>query len=299
MKVVLFCGGLGTRMKEYSETIPKPMVDIGFRPIMWHLMRYYAHYGHKEFILCLGYRGDVIRNYFLNYNEALSNDFVMSDGGKSIQLYTNDIQDWSITFVDTGLNANLGQRLMAVRSFLGDDEEFLANYTDGVTDLDLNDYITKFRQRDKIASFLAVQPSQSFHVVRVAGNGDVREFEPIENADLWINGGFFIFKQEIFDYIEDGEELVLEPFDRLMAVNKLMAHKQHGFWGCIDTFKDKKAFDYRYASGDAPWMVWENGKREQHRRNGREIQAYSNDGYVDSEVLEYKPQEKIYAEPEI
>jgi len=298
MKVVLFCGGLGTRMKEYSETIPKPMVDVGFRPIMWHLMRYYAHYGHKEFILCLGYRGDVIREYFLNYNECLSNDFVMKDGGKSIQLYNHDIQDWSITFVDTGLNANLGQRLTAVRRFLGDDEMFMANYTDGVTDLDLNQYVDNFQKRDKVASFLAVQPSQSFHVVSTDNNGDVKKFEPVKNADFWINGGFFIFKNEIFNYIKEGEELVLEPFDRLMAKNKLIAHKHQGFWACIDTFKEKKTFDYMYASGETPWMVWENGRLMKFPGNGRSIQAYSANGYVDSEVLDQKNQEKIYVEPE-
>ena len=146
MKVVLFCGGLGTRMKEFSETIPKPMVDVGYRPIMWHLMRYYAHFGHKEFILCLGYGGDAIRNYFLNYNECLSNDFVMKDGGKTIQLYNHDITDWTITFVDTGLNSNIGQRLVKVRKYLRDDEYFMANYSDGISDLDLNAYIRKFKE---------------------------------------------------------------------------------------------------------------------------------------------------------
>jgi glucose-1-phosphate cytidylyltransferase len=144
MKVVLFCGGLGTRLKEYSETVPKPMVEIGYRPLMWHLMRYYAHFGHKEFILCLGYKGDVIKKYFLEYNECLSNDFVYTRGGKGIQLYNNDIEDWSISFVDTGLQSNIGQRLMAVREYLAGDQVFLANYADGLTDLDLNLYLDHF-----------------------------------------------------------------------------------------------------------------------------------------------------------
>ena len=153
MKVVLFCGGLGTRLKEYSETIPKPMIDIGYRPIMWHLMRYYAHYGHNEFILCLGYRGDVIKNYFLNYNEALSNDFVMKKGGREIHLYNNDIEDWTISFVDTGLNSNIGQRLKAVEPYLEGEEVFMANYTDGLSDLCLPEYIDHFYRQNKVASF--------------------------------------------------------------------------------------------------------------------------------------------------
>ena len=163
MKVVLFCGGLGTRMKEFSETIPKPMVDIGYRPIIWHLMRYYAHFGHTEFILCLGYRGDIIKNYFLNYSECLSNDFVLSQGGREVKVYNNDIEDWRISFIDTGLHANIGQRLMAVRRYLEDDEIFMANYSDGLSDLDLPHYIEHFHKQNKVASFLCVQPSQSFH----------------------------------------------------------------------------------------------------------------------------------------
>ncbi len=154
MKVVLFCGGLGTRLKEFSETIPKPMVDIGYRPIMWHLMKYYSAFGHTDFILCLGYRGDMIKNYFLNYNECLSNDFVLSDGGRTVRLLGSDISEWTITFVDTGLNSNIGQRLMAVRKFVKDDEMFMANYTDGLTDLNLSEYLQYFRERRKIASFL-------------------------------------------------------------------------------------------------------------------------------------------------
>ncbi len=165
MKVVLFCGGLGTRLKEYSETIPKPMAEIGMRPIMWHLMKYYAHFGHNEFILCLGYRGDYIRDYFLHYNECLSNDFTLSDGGRTIQLYNRDIADWKITFADTGLNSNIGQRLVAVRKYLGDDPVFMANYTDGLSDLNLNQYVEFFNRQNKVASFLSVRPSATFHTV--------------------------------------------------------------------------------------------------------------------------------------
>ncbi len=276
MKVVLFCGGLGTRLREYSETIPKPMVDIGYRPIMWHLMRYYSHFGHTEFILCLGYGGDFIKKYFLNYNECLSNNFVMKDGGKSIHLFNHDIEDWSITFVDTGLNSNIGQRLMAVREYLGDDECFMANYTDGLADLDLNAYIDNFKAHDKIGSFLAVHPSQSFHMTQIAEDGLVTRIEPVYSMDFWINGGFFLFKKNIFDYMQSGEELVMQPFYRLIEQNQLIAYKHHGFWACMDTFKEKKMFDDMYGSGQMPWAFWEKEKNDNEAR----IYPYIQNGNV-------------------
>jgi len=256
MKVVLFCGGLGARLKEFSETIPKPMVDVGHRPVMWHLMRYYAHFGHKDFILCLGYRGDTIKNYFLNYNECLSNDFVLSNGGRDIRLFSSDIADWTITFVDTGPHANIGQRLLAVQKYLQGEETFLANYADGLTDLHLGQYVDEFMRQDRLASFLCVQPSQSFHVVAVGQDGLVSSIRSAGQADLWINGGFFVFRQAIFDYIRAGEELVNEPFQRLIAAQQLMGYRYPGFWACMDTLKDKLMFDEMYARGDTPWTVW-------------------------------------------
>lgn len=258
MKVVLFCGGLGTRLKEYSETIPKPMVEIGYRPIIWHLMKYYAHYGHKDFILCLGYRGDYIKNYFLHYDECLSNDFMMAHGGSEIQLYNSDIADWTITFVETGLQSNLGMRLKAVEHYLDGDDVFMANYTDGLCDLDLSSYVDHFYRQDKLASFLSVRPSQSFHHVTSNENGLVTGIGAIDQGDFWINGGYFIFRKEIFNYIRDGEELVVEPFHRLIAERQLMTYRNPGFWACMDTFKEKKLFDDMYARGEMPWVVWEN-----------------------------------------
>ena len=257
MKVVLFCGGLGTRLREYSETIPKPMVDIGYRPIIWQLMKYYAHFGHKDFILCLGYRGDFIKRYFLDYDECLSNDFVMSEGGRAVQLHNTDISEWSITFVDTGLHSNIGQRLKAVEKYLEGEEVFMANYSDGLSDLDLNQYLDFFYEQDKIASFLSVRPSQSFHHVQRSQDGLVTDIQPIDHGDFWINGGFFVFKQQIFDYIQDGEELVREPFHRLITEKELVTYRNPNFWACMDTFKEKKLFDDMYASGNMPWAVWD------------------------------------------
>jgi len=257
MKVVLFCGGLGTRLREYSETIPKPMVDIGYRPIIWQLMKYYAHFGHKDFILCLGYRGDYIKRYFLEYDECLSNDFMMSEGGRTVQLHNTDISEWSITFVDTGLRSNIGQRLKAVEKYLEGEEVFMANYSDGLSDLNLNEYLEYFKQQDKTACFLSVRPSQSFHHVKRSDNGLVTHIGAIDQGDFWINGGFFVFKQQIFDYIQDGEELVYEPFQRLIAKEELITYRNPNFWACMDTFKEKKLFDDMYASGNMPWAVWD------------------------------------------
>jgi len=261
MKVVLFCGGLGTRLQEYSTTIPKPMVEIGYRPIIWHLMKYYAHYGHKDFILCLGHRGDYIKNYFLHYEESLSNDFVLSDGGKTVKLYNNDIADWTITFADTGLNSNIGQRLKAVEHYIGDDEMFLANYSDGLTDVSLSEQMDDFQKNNKIASMLCVKPSQSFDVLSMGSDNHVTDMEPVSKADLWINGGFFIFKREIFDHINAGEELVREPFQRLISKNELIGYRHKGFWGCMDTVKEKIMFDAMYNRGEMPWAVWQENKQ--------------------------------------
>jgi glucose-1-phosphate cytidylyltransferase len=159
MKVVLFCGGLGMRMREYSEHVPKPMVPVGNRPILWHLMRYYAHYGHKEFILCLGYRGEAIKSYFVDYKEWLSNDFVLSGSSDRIEMLASDIHDWRITFVETGLSANIGERLLAVRPHLEGEKTFLANYADGLTDAPLDAMVERFRQQRKTAALLATARS--------------------------------------------------------------------------------------------------------------------------------------------
>ena len=256
MKVVLFCGGLGTRLREHSETVPKPLVNVGYRPIIWHLMRYYAHYGHKDFILCLGYRGDMIREYFLKYDECLTNDFVMSEGGKKIEPLTHDIQDWRITFVDTGLHSNLGQRLLRVRQYVQDEPMFLANYSDGLSDLPHDAYLERFQRSGAIAGLLAVRPAQSFHAIRADQTGLVSAVEPVAASGYWINGGYFCLRREIFDHIQPGEELVEQPFERLVGQRKLFAHMHDGFWAAMDTYKDKIRFDRLEASGDCPWMVW-------------------------------------------
>jgi glucose-1-phosphate cytidylyltransferase len=268
MKVVIFCGGLGMRLREAGEDIPKPMVTIGQRPILWHLMKYYAHYGHTDFILCLGYRGDVIKKYFLNYEETSSNDFVLSGGGREIELMNRDISDWRITFADTGVNANIGQRLVAVRKYLSGETTFLANYADGLTDMHLPSVIDRFRVRGKIGNFVSIRPNLSFHAVTGSEDGGVKEIKPVRHTDLRINTGFFMFRSEIFDYIRPGEELVEQPFQRLIEADQLMAHPYDGFTASMDTFKDKQHFDELFSKGKAPWEVW---LREPAASNGRPL----------------------------
>lgn len=258
MKVVLFCGGLGLRLRDYAENIPKPMVNIGYRPILWHVMKYYAHFGHKDFILCLGYRADTVKQYFLNYNEFLSNDFEFSQGGKNLQLANTDIQDWKISFVDTGLTSNVGQRLRAVRDLVKNEEYFLANYTDGLTNLPFQNLVDFAKKNDKIATFVSVRPNLSYHVIKTLPGGVVTGIKELSNSDIRINGGLFVLKPKIFDYIHDGEELVLEPFRRLIEQNQLIAYEYDGFFGAMDTFKDKQQLDDLYESGKAPWQVWRN-----------------------------------------
>ena len=259
MKVVLFCGGMGTRLGGLQDNIPKPMIKIGYRPILWQIMKYYAYFGHREFILCLGFKADVIKEYFLNYNEFISSDFTIRNGGKELKSKKSDIEDWTINLVDTGLKSNIGQRLKAVQSYIGNDEIFLANYADGLSDVDLNEMLRFFKKSGKIACFICVRPSQSFHVVNIGDDGLIRDIKYIQEAEVLINGGFFIFRKEIFDYLKAGEDLVEEPFRRLIAERQLIGYRYDKFW-CMDTFKEHQELNDMYNGGNAPWEIWEKNK---------------------------------------
>jgi len=256
MKVVLFCGGQGMRLRDYSATIPKPLVEVGSKPIMWHLMKYYAHFGHKEFILCLGHGASAIKEYFLKYDETFTNDFTYAEGGRRITLLNQDISDWQITFVDTGKHSTVGERLRRVRPHLGDDPVFLANYADGLSDLNLHDYVENFVKSDKLACLLSVPSPHTFHLVNTDDSGDVVSLEPVATAPLRINGGFFALRRELFDYMNVGEDLVLEPFQRLIEIKKLRALSYDGFWQNMDTLKDKITLDGMVEHGPGPWQVW-------------------------------------------
>ena len=197
MKVVIFCGGLGVRMGEETQRIPKPMIRIGNRPILWHIMRYYAEWGHNEFILCLGYKGDVIKEYFLDYEEALSNDFVLDprNEGQRVELLSRDITDWKITFVDTGMGATIGERLKAVERHLAGDEMFLATYGDGLSDAPLSEMIASFEVDDKLVMFLCVRPQFNAHLVQADAAGTVISVQDMSQSDVRINGGFFVCRR--------------------------------------------------------------------------------------------------------
>jgi glucose-1-phosphate cytidylyltransferase len=255
MKVVLFCGGLGTRLREYGDNVPKPLVPLGYRPVLWHVMKYYAHFGHTDFILCLGYRADRIKEYFLNYNECLSNDFQLKNGGRDVKLLRSDIQDWTITFVDTGLNTPIGQRLAMVREHVDQEEIFLANYADGLTDLPLPEMVQKFVQSKKMAACICVVPSQTFHVVGLGRDGVVQNIKSVREAGILINGGYFVFRKGIFDYIKPGEDLIEQPFRRLMRKRLLLGYRYERFW-CMDTFREQQELSDWCVQGRAPWMVW-------------------------------------------
>jgi glucose-1-phosphate cytidylyltransferase len=258
LKVVLFCGGKGMRLRDYSDKFPKPMVPIGNRPILWHVMKYYAQYGHTDFILALGYKAAAIKDFFLNYEEAVSNDFVLRSGGREKQLLTSDIDDWTITFVDTGINAEIGERLNRVKQHLEGEEMFLANYADGVTDLNLNEYIETFSATGRSGGLLAVRPPQSYHVVTVQ-DGEPTHTGPIGSADLWLNGGYFAFRPAIFDYLDRHLDLADGAFPEMIEHHDLYTHQFSGFWSPMDTFKDKQHLDGIFESGDVPWLLHKNG----------------------------------------
>ncbi len=260
MKVVLFCGGMGTRLGNSLGNVPKPMVKIGYRPILWHIMKYYAHFGHKEFILCLGYRADVIKDYFLNYNECISNDFTMSKGGKDLETCKPATSMTGPSASSTrASDRTSAQRLKAVEPYVADEEMFMANYADGLTDMNLNEMVEFFKGSGKMAGLVCVRPSQSFHVVHMDEKNLVKEISYVRETNTLINGGFFIFKKEIFNYIGPGEELVIEPFRRLIAENQLIGYRCDNFW-CMDTFKEHQELNDMHDQGKAPWEVWKNGK---------------------------------------
>ncbi len=263
MKVVLFCGGLGTRIRDYSESIPKPMIPLGHQPILRHVMQYYSDYGHDNFILCLGYKANVIKEFFLNTRPQTFSDCVVSGDGRDVQLLNDNHKDWRVTLMDTGIWRNIGERLWAARGLVKDEEIFLANYSDGLTDVDLDDMVSRFRASGKLACFLAVRPPLTYHLADIEPDGRVREFRTSTTSDIWINGGYFLFRPEVFDYMREGEELVLEPFKRLIAADKLMAYKHEGFWRSMDTLRDWQVLEDMVEKGDIPW------NREARELNGR------------------------------
>jgi glucose-1-phosphate cytidylyltransferase len=256
MKVVLFCGGYGMRMRNgEGDVIPKPLQMVGPRPLLWHVMRYYAHYGHTEFVLCLGYGAARIKEFFTTYSETESNDFVLRDG--QVELLSTDISDWTITFVDTGLETPIGERLRRVRPHLDGDEYFLANYADVLSDVPLDAMIKEFHDFGAAASMIVVPPQSSFHIVDVAAGGGITGITPVSDLPLGENGGYFVLSQEVFDHLPENGDLVADACASLAAEGKLYGYRYDGFWKPADTFKERAELEAAYHDGSRPWAVWE------------------------------------------
>lgn len=258
MKVVLFCGGLGTRMRDGITNAPKPMAMVGERPLLWHVMRYYAHYGFTDFVLCLGYGASYVKDFFLHYDETTSNDFVLENGARDVSLFRTDISDWRITFVDTGLNSPIGERLRRVRRFVEDEPMFLANYADVLTNAMLPDIIRRFAATNAVASLLAVPPQSSHHVVDIGDDGLINQVTPMRDLRQWENGGYFVLRPEIFNYLNEGEDLVEDAImRRLVPLRRVLAYPYKGYWSPADTVKERAELDEMYHRGICPWMIWD------------------------------------------
>ena len=257
MKVVLFCGGLGMRMRDGVTNAPKPMATVGERPLLWHVMRYYAYYGHTDFVLCLGYGASAVKDFFLSYDETRSNDFVLDGGARNVTLFRTDISDWRITFVDTGLNTPIGERLRRVRKFVEGEPMFMANYADVLTNASLPDMIDRFEASDAVASLLAVPPQSSHHAVDIDDTGIITQVTPMRDLRHWENGGYFILRPEIFDELHEDEDLVEDAIVRLVRKGRVLAYPYKGYWSPADTVKERVQLEELYARANCPWMIWD------------------------------------------
>ncbi|WP_409331695.1 glucose-1-phosphate cytidylyltransferase [Trujillonella humicola] len=257
MKVVLFCGGYGMRMRDDVDDIPKPMQMIGDRPLLWHVMRLYAHFGHSDFVLCLGYGAHHVVDFFRSYDETRSNDFVMRKGGRDIELLSSDIPDWTITFVHTGLETPIGERLRRVRDHVADEDVFAANYADVLTDAPLDLIEQRFRASGAIGSLLAVPPQAAFHLVETDDDCYVQDIVDVSTLPVQENGGYFFFTQELFDHLHEGEDLVTDALPRLAARRRLLAYPYRGFWKPADTVKERSQLDTMARHHRRPWALWD------------------------------------------
>lgn len=258
MKVVIFCGGLGTRLREETEFRPKPMVPIGERPILWHIMKLYAHHGHKDFVLCLGYKGEVIKEYFRNYHWNTS-DVTLRLGPRPQIKYLNQHNevDWIVTLIDTGQSTMTGGRLKRALKFF-DDQNFLVTYGDGLTDCNINDAIAFHKAQKKTVTITAVRPAGRFGDLEIAGDTVTAFKEKAEQQPAFINGGFFVMNRRIADYLTD-DTCVLEqqPLGQLAAEGQIAAYIHNGFWQCMDTYREQQLLTNLWTTGQAPWKVWE------------------------------------------
>jgi glucose-1-phosphate cytidylyltransferase len=258
MKVAILCGGLGTRLREETEFRPKPMVEVGRRPILWHIMKTYAHYGFSEFVLCLGYRGNVIKEYFLNY-EAMNNDFSISLGsGNSVEPHgAHEEQGFRVTLADTGPDTMTGGRIKRIQRYI-DGDTFMVTYGDGLADVNITKLLDFHRAHGKLATMTAVHPVSRFGVVGIDDRQQVQTFVEKPRTDGWINAGYFVFHRRVFDHLTGGDGCIMErePMARLAADGQLMAYPHDGFFFAMDTYRDFEALNKMWDSGDVPWKVW-------------------------------------------
>lgn len=260
MKVVILCGGQGTRLKEETEYRPKPLVAIGGKPILWHIMKIYSHYGHNDFILCLGYKGDMIKNYFLKFEE-LTNDFTLNLRSKKERIIhhsNSNLEDWNITFVNTGQTAGTGARLAKVKEFIGQDEDFFLTYGDGIAQINIDELEEYHRKNGKIGTITGVRPPSRFGEIVVQNNKIISFNEKPASADGYINGGFFVFKRDIFDFLPKEEGCMLEnaPMETLVKNEELVMFHHHKFWHCMDTYRDYLFLNEQWDKGNSPWKIW-------------------------------------------
>jgi glucose-1-phosphate cytidylyltransferase len=256
MKVVLLAGGLGTRLREETEFRPKPMVDVGGRPILWHIMKSYAHYGFTDFVVCLGYKGDVIRDYFLNY-ENRHRDVTVTLGTRDVEVLSSHAEaGWRVTLAETGEKTLTGGRLRRVASYLGR-QRFMVTYGDGVADIDVKRLLAFHEAHGKLGTITAVRPSSRFGEV-VIERGVVRAFAEKPQVQAgWINGGFFVFQPEVLDLLTgDQQSLEQSVLEKLTAMNQLAVYEHHGFWQCMDTYREMEFLNDLWARGRASWAVW-------------------------------------------
>jgi glucose-1-phosphate cytidylyltransferase len=258
MKVVILCGGQGTRLREETEYRPKPLVDVGGRPILWHIMKLYAHHGFRDFVLCLGYRGAMIKEYFLNY-EAMNNDFTICLGRLHQVAYhgAHHEQDFRVTLADTGLDTMTGGRVGRVQKHLEGDEVFMVTYGDGLADIDVRKLLAFHRRHGKLATVTTVSPVSRYGILDVTEEGQVSRFREKPQTDGWASAGFFVFSRRVFDYL-GGDDCVLErePLERLAAEEQLMAYRHRGFFFAMDTYREYKMLNELWGTGKAPWKMW-------------------------------------------
>ncbi len=256
MKVVILAGGFGTRLSEETYLKPKPMLTIGSHPIIWHIMKIYSFYGFNEFIILLGYKGDMIKEYFYNYI-LHSSDLTVDLQSNSIEYHSNISEPWKITLLDTGSQTMTGGRILRAKEYLGD-ETFLLTYGDGLSNVDINELVKFHKERNKIITLTAVQPQGRFGALKIENENLVTSFDEKSDGDgLWINGGFFVCNKEVFDYIKDDNTIFeREPLSALASGNNLIAYKHNEFWQCMDTMRDKQSLNKQWSTGNAKWKVW-------------------------------------------